>query len=37
LQGHNLHDYETSWDGQRIWGATAATIVHLARRLRWNG
>jgi len=37
FQGHNRHYYEISWDGHRIWGATAAMIVNLSRRLRWNG
>ena len=36
FQGHNRHYYEISWDGHRIWGATAAMIVNLSRRLRWN-
>lgn len=36
-QGHNRHYYEMYWDGQRIWGATAAMIVNLSRRLRWAG
>ena len=36
-QGRNRHYYEISWAGHRIWGATAAMIVNLSRRLRWNG
>lgn len=36
-QGRNRHYYEIHWDGHRIWGATAAMIVNLSRRLRWNG
>ena len=36
-QGRNRHYYEITWDGHRIWGATAAMIVNLSRRLRWNG
>lgn len=36
-QGRNRHYYEINWDGHRIWGATAAIIVNLSRRLRWNG
>ncbi len=36
-QGRNRHFYEIHWDGHRIWGATAAMIVNLSRRLRWNG
>ncbi len=35
-QGHNRHYYEITWDGQRIWGVTAAIIVNLSRRLRWT-
>ncbi|WP_298672054.1 CoA pyrophosphatase [uncultured Sphingomonas sp.] len=35
-QGRERHYYEITWDGQRIWGATAAMIVNLARRLRWT-
>jgi len=36
-QGRNRHYYEILWGGQRIWGATAAMIVNLSRRLRWAG
>jgi len=36
-QGHERHYYEISWADRRIWGATAAMIVNLSRRLRWNG
>ena len=32
-QGRNRHFYEISWEGHRIWGATAAMIVNLAARL----
>ncbi|MFT3977505.1 MAG: CoA pyrophosphatase [Sphingomonas bacterium] len=35
-QGHERHYYEIFWEGHRIWGATAAMIVNLARRLRWT-
>ena len=35
-QGRNRHYYEIGWEGHRIWGATAAMIVNLSRRLRWN-
>jgi 8-oxo-dGTP pyrophosphatase MutT (NUDIX family) len=35
-QGRNRHFYEIFWDDQRIWGATAAMIVNLSRRLRWT-
>ena len=36
-QGRNRHYYEISWDGHRIWGATAGMLVNLSRRLRWTG
>lgn len=35
-QGRERHYYEISWEGRRIWGATAAMIVNLSRRLRWT-
>jgi len=35
-QGRDRHYYEISFDGRRIWGATAAMIVNLSRRLRWT-
>lgn len=35
-QGRNRHYYEIGWGGQRIWGATAAIIVNLSRRLQWS-
>lgn len=35
-QGRNRHYYEILWRGYRIWGATAAMIVNLSRRLRWT-
>ncbi len=35
-QGHDRHYYEMLWNERRIWGATAAMIVNLARRLRWS-
>ena len=34
-QGQERHYYEILWEDRRIWGATAAMIVNLARRLRW--
>ena len=34
-QGQRRHYYEINWDGHRIWGATAAMIVNLSRRLQW--
>ncbi|OYY68445.1 CoA pyrophosphatase [Sphingomonas sp. 28-63-12] len=36
-QGRERHYYEILWGERRIWGATAAMIVNLSRRLRWNG
>lgn len=35
-RGHQRTYWEIEWDGRRIWGATAAMIVNLARRLRWT-
>jgi 8-oxo-dGTP pyrophosphatase MutT (NUDIX family) len=32
-QGRNRSYYEIEWEGRRIWGATAAMIVNLSRRL----
>ena len=34
FQGRERHYYEIIWNGRRIWGATAAMIVNLSRRLR---
>ena len=36
FQGRERHYYEILWNGQRIWGATAAMIVNLSRRLQWS-
>ncbi len=33
LHGHQRHYYEIEWNGRKIWGATAAMIVNLSRRL----
>ncbi|WP_088333215.1 CoA pyrophosphatase [Sphingomonas mucosissima] len=35
-EGRERRYYEILWDDRRIWGATAAMIVNLARRLRWS-
>lgn len=35
-QGATRHYYELHWDGYRIWGATAAMLVNLSRRLQWG-
>jgi len=34
FQGRTRHYYEILWNGRRIWGATAAVIVNLSRRLQ---
>jgi 8-oxo-dGTP pyrophosphatase MutT (NUDIX family) len=34
--GKERHYYEIIWNGRRIWGATAAMIVNLSRRLQWS-
>lgn len=34
-QGLERHYYEIIWNDRRIWGATAAMIVNLRRRLQW--
>jgi 8-oxo-dGTP pyrophosphatase MutT (NUDIX family) len=36
FRGRQRHYYEIHWNGRRIWGATAAMIVNLARRLKWS-
>ena len=36
FQGRERHYYEIIWEGRRIWGATAAMIVNLSRRLQWS-
>ncbi len=36
-EGETRHYYEMYWAGFRIWGATAAMIVNLSRRLQWQG
>ena len=35
FQGRTRHYYEINWQGRRIWGATAAMLVNLKRRLEW--
>jgi len=35
FQGATRHYYEIIWNDRRIWGATAAMIVNLSRRLPW--
>jgi 8-oxo-dGTP pyrophosphatase MutT (NUDIX family) len=34
-QGARRHYYEMHWGGRRIWGATAAMLVNLSRRIAW--
>lgn len=36
FQGATRHYYEIIWEDQRIWGATAAMIINLSRRLQWS-
>lgn len=35
-QGSERRYYEIFWGERRIWGATAAMLVNLSRRLRWT-
>ena len=35
-QGRKRYFYEIHWDDRRIWGATAAMLINLSRRLRWT-
>jgi 8-oxo-dGTP pyrophosphatase MutT (NUDIX family) len=35
FQGKTRHYYQIDWQGRRIWGATAAMLVNLTRRLEW--
>lgn len=35
FRGRTRTYFEIVWDGRRIWGATAAMLVNLSRRLRW--
>lgn len=34
-EGRDRTYYEIPWNGRRIWGATAAMLVNLSRRLQW--
>jgi 8-oxo-dGTP pyrophosphatase MutT (NUDIX family) len=36
FQGRTRHYYEIVWNERRIWGATAAVIINLSRRLQWS-
>jgi len=35
FRGAERHYYVIEWNGRRIWGATAAMLVNLSRRLQW--
>lgn len=35
FEGAERHYYEIPWQERKIWGATAAMLVNLSRRLRW--
>lgn len=35
FRGRERQFYVIEWEGRRIWGATAAMLVNLSRRLRW--
>ena len=36
FEGRQRHYYRIDWTGRNIWGATAAMLVNLSRRLRWS-
>ena len=36
FEGAERHYYEIPWRDRRIWGATAAMLVNLSRRLHWQ-
>lgn len=36
FQGLQRHYYRIEWNGRNIWGATAAMLVNLSRRLKWD-
>jgi 8-oxo-dGTP pyrophosphatase MutT (NUDIX family) len=36
FEGTRRHYVQIDWNGRRIWGATAAMIVNLSRRLQWS-
>jgi 8-oxo-dGTP pyrophosphatase MutT (NUDIX family) len=36
FQDRTRHYYEILWEDRRIWGATAAMIVNVSRRLQWH-
>ena len=36
FRGLERYYYVIDWNGRRIWGATAAMLINLSRRLQWN-
>lgn len=36
FEGRLRHYYRIDWNGRNIWGATAAMLVNLSRRLQWR-
>jgi 8-oxo-dGTP pyrophosphatase MutT (NUDIX family) len=36
FRGRERHYYEIVWNDRKIWGATAAMLVNLSRRLQWS-
>jgi 8-oxo-dGTP pyrophosphatase MutT (NUDIX family) len=36
FEGRMRYYYRIDWNGRNIWGATAAMLVNLSRRLQWN-
>lgn len=36
FEGRERHYYRVDWNGRNIWGATAAMLVNLSRRLQWS-
>lgn len=36
FEGRERHYYRIDWNGRNIWGATAAMLVNLSRRLQWR-
>ena len=36
FRGRERHYFEISWNGRQVWGATAAMLVNLSRRLAWS-
>lgn len=36
FEGRMRHYYRIDWNGRNIWGATAAMLVNVSRRLQWS-